>query len=129
MVGFLSRRHNGKGPHLTLRGESPDFSQVVAGNLGFLLSYDGDLRDSLVLPQESQVSMLVRGFSVFLSSCCRVLGPHLELRLEPQVSSPVLTGISGISVEFQQGRKALSSAQTHKSALLSSCNSGVRLPV
>ena len=37
-VGFFLRRHSGKGPHFALRGESPVFSQVVAGNLGFLLS-------------------------------------------------------------------------------------------
>ena len=58
-VGFLSRHHSGKGPHLTLRGESPGFSRVVAGNLGFLSSYIGDLRDPLVLPQESPVSIPV----------------------------------------------------------------------
>ena len=56
-VGFLLRCRSGKGPHLTLRGESPSFSRVAAGNLGFLLSYNGDLRDLLVLPQVSQVSM------------------------------------------------------------------------
>ena len=37
-------------PHLALRGESPGFSRVTAGNMGFLSSYDGDLRDPLVLP-------------------------------------------------------------------------------
>ena len=31
-----------------LREESPAFSLFVAGNLGFLSSYDGDLRDPLV---------------------------------------------------------------------------------
>ena len=56
-VGFLSRCHSRKWPHLVLRGESPGFSRVVAGNLGFLLDYDRDLRDLLVLPQESQVTM------------------------------------------------------------------------
>ena len=73
-----------------MRGESPGFSRVVAGNEGFLLSYDGDLRDLLVLPQESLVCMQVeRGLSGFLSSRCQVLSPHLKLRLEPRVSSPV----------------------------------------
>ena len=80
-VGFLSRHHSGKGLHLTLRGESPGFSVVVARNLGFLSSYNGYLRDPLVLPQESPVSMQVaKGLSGFLSSQCRILGPHLELR-------------------------------------------------
>ena len=73
--------HSRKGPHLMLRGESPGFSQVTAGNLVFLMSYDGDLRDPLVWPQESPVSMrVVMGFSGVLSSRCRVLGPHLSLR-------------------------------------------------
>ena len=56
-VGFLSRRHSGKGPHLALSGESHGFSRVAAGNLGFLSSYDRGLRNPLVWPQESPVSM------------------------------------------------------------------------
>ena len=45
-------------------------------------------------PQERPVSMrVVRGLSGFLSSQCRGLCPHLELRPEPEVSSPVLTWI------------------------------------
>ena len=95
-LGFLSRCCSGKGPHLALRGEFPGFSRVGAGNLRFLLSYDRDLRDLLVLPQESPVSMRVaRGLPGFPSSQCRGGGPHLELRPEPQVSSPVLTWILG----------------------------------
>ena len=50
-VGFLSRRRSRKGPHLALRGESPGFSQVTAGNVDFLSSYNRKLRDPLVLPQ------------------------------------------------------------------------------
>ena len=91
-VGFLSRRFSGKGPHLALRGESPGFARVAAGNLGFLLSYGRDLREPLVLPQESPVSMRIARHPLgFLSSLCRVLGPHLKLKPEPQGSSPVLT--------------------------------------
>ena len=102
-VGFLSRCCSRKGPHLTLRGESPGFSRVEARNLGFLSSCDGDLRDQLVLPQESQVSIrVVRGLSGFLSSLCRDIGPHLGLRPEPQVSSPVLTWISGYLWNFNK---------------------------
>ena len=56
-VGFVSRSRSGKGPHLALREESPGFSPVAAGNLGFLLSYDGEFSDLLVLPQEGPVSM------------------------------------------------------------------------
>ena len=67
-VGFLLRHHSGKEPHLTLKVKS-GFSRVAAGILGFLSSYDGDLREALVLPQESQVSMrAAKGLSGFLSS-------------------------------------------------------------
>ena len=103
-VGFLSRHYSGKGPHHVLRGRSPVFSQVVAGNLRFLSSCDGDLKDLLMLPQESQVSLRVaRGFSRFPSSRCRGLGPHLELRPEPQFSSPVMTWISVFLWSFNRG--------------------------
>ena len=71
-VGFLWRHCSGKGPHLTLRGESRVFSRVVAGSLGFLSSCHGDLRDQLVLPQSGKVSFrVVRDTSGFLLSHCR----------------------------------------------------------
>jgi len=55
----------------------------------------------LVLSQLSQVSVQVaRGLSEFLFSRCRGIGPHLELRLEPQGSSPVLPWISGFLWSF-----------------------------
>ena len=38
---------------------------------------------------------VVRDLSGFLLSWCRGIGPYLELRQEPQCSSPVLTWISG----------------------------------
>ena len=102
-MGFLLRPHGGKGPHLALRGESPGFSRVAAANLGFLSSYDGDLRDPLVGQQESPVSMrAVRDGSGFFCSNCRGQGPHLELRPEPQVSSPMLTCISGFLWSFHR---------------------------
>ena len=44
-------------PQLAITGDSRGFSRVVAGSLGFLLSYDGELREPLVLPQESPVSI------------------------------------------------------------------------
>ena len=103
-MGYHSRRHSKKVPHLALRGESSGFSRVAAGNLRFLSSYDGDLRDPLVLPQESPVFMRVaRGLSEFLSSLCQVLSTHLNLRLEPQGSSPVLTRIFGFLWSFHRG--------------------------
>ena len=93
---FFLRRCSRKGPHLIWRGEYPGFSQVAAENLLFLSNYDGDLVDSLVLPHKSQVFMQVlRGLSGFLSSRCSGLSHQLEVRPEPQCSSPVLTWILG----------------------------------
>ena len=67
-------------------------------------SCDGDLRELLMVPMGSQESFrVVRGLSGFLSSRCRGIGPHLELRLEPQGSSPVLTWISGFLWSFNRG--------------------------
>ena len=98
--GISLQCHSGKGPHLALRGESPGFSRVTPETLGFFSSYYLDFRDPLVLPQEGQVFRQVsRGLSGFLSSQCRVLGPHLKLRLQPQCSYPGLTWI-GVPMEF-----------------------------
>jgi len=101
-VEFLSSRCSGKGPNLALMGESPRFSRVASGRLEFLLSCDRDLRDPFMLPWEIQVSIPVtRRLSGFLSSRCRGIGPHLELRMEHQGSSPVLTwslGSYGVSI-------------------------------
>ena len=106
-VVFLSRHCFGKGPHLALRGESRGFSRVRAVGLGFLSSCDGDFRDPLVLPQKIQVSFRVaRGRLGFLSSWCRGLEPHLELRQETQGSSPALTEISGFHWTFHWGARS-----------------------
>ena len=92
-MGFFSRLFRGKGPQPALRGESPGFSLVV---VGFLSSYDGDLRDLLMGPQGGPVSTRVaRGPLGYLCSWCWVRGPHLEFRPVTQVSSPGLTWISG----------------------------------
>ena len=52
-VGFISRRHNRKGHQLALTGESPGFSPFTSR---FLLSYDWDLREPLVVLQVGPVS-------------------------------------------------------------------------
>ena len=68
------------------------------------LSCDRDLTEPLILSLASQESFrVVRGLSGFLSSWCRGLGPHPELRLETQDSSPVLTWISGFLWRFPWG--------------------------
>ena len=163
MLSGLCRR---KWPHLTLTGESPGFSRVAAGGLGFLSKYheelreplvfnsgklnlhsscegecgsalesqqgnqasihveggisrsfsscgrklwvpsscDGDLRELLMVPMGSQESFrVVRGLLGFLWGQCNGRGSHLQLRQEPQVSSPVLTWISGCVCSFKQG--------------------------
>ena len=82
----LQSRHGIRPQHM-LKGEYRVISRVVAGHLEFLSSCDGDLTNPLMLPQESQVSILVvRGVSGFLSRRCKGIGPHLELRLDLSLS-------------------------------------------
>ena len=64
-MGFLSRRCKEKGPHLAMTGEPRGFSRVVAG----FSSYDGELREPLVLAQ---------GSPIFHSSCEGKRGIALE---------------------------------------------------
>lgn len=116
-VGGTSRHCRGKRPHLLLRGESPAFSVVAAGN-GVPLIYDMALRDRLVLPQESQVSKRVaRGLSGIFSSRCWGLGPYLELRPTPGLLSRAEMDLR-VPMEFQQGIQASSPVETCKSAFL-----------
>ena len=71
-------------------------------------SCDGDLRELLMVPMGSQVSFhVVRG-----------RGPHLQLRWEPQDSSPFLTWILGCVCSFKQGVR--SRLRLRHGALLSS---------
>ena len=51
-MGFLSRHCKEKGPHLPITGEPHGFSRVVAG----FSSYDGELREPLVLAQGRPIS-------------------------------------------------------------------------
>ena len=107
-MGFFSGLFRGKGPQPALRGESPGFSLVA---VGFLSSYDRDLRDPLMGPQGGPVSTrFVRGPSGFLCSLCRGRSPHLELRSEPQVSSPGLTWISVFLWGIHRGVRCVWSA-------------------
>ena len=67
-------------------------------------SCDGDLRELLMVPMGSQESFqVVRSLSGFLWGWCNGRGPHLQLRREPQGSSPVLTWILGCVCSFKQG--------------------------
>ena len=101
--------------------------------VGFFSSYNGELRDRIVGPQGGPVSTRIsRAPYGFLCNRCRGQGPHLELRPEPQGSSPVLTWISGFLWSFNSGaspRLAQTWCQTCKCNLLSSKKSSVMLPV
>jgi len=52
-----------------MTGESRGFSRVVAGSLGFVSIYDGELREPPMLPKRSPVSIRVAMGSV---DCFRV---------------------------------------------------------
>ena len=127
--GIFLKMLQRKGPHLALRGECPCFSQVVAGYLKFLSSSDRDLRDPLIFHAKSQASIRVAsGFSGFLSSWCRGIGPPwVEAGTSGLLSRSDMA--LGVPMGFQQGSQASSCVETWKSALLSRCKTGVRLPV
>ena len=55
--------------------------------------------------------------------------PHLELKWETQGSSPILMGILGFHIDFQQGIQVSSCVEALNSAFLSSCKKAVRYPV
>ena len=103
-MGFLSRRRSRKEPHLALRGEYSGLSRVAAASVGFLLSYDGDLRGPLVLPEENPDSFRVAmGISGFLSSPDRGLGPYLEFVAGTSGFCSKANIDLGVPMEFQQG--------------------------
>ena len=69
-----------------------------------LSTYDGELRDPLMWPQERPVFMqIARSLSGFLSRRSWVLSPRLELRTDPKISSPVLTWILGLLWSLYRG--------------------------
>ena len=117
-VGFLSTLHTRKGPHLRLSGESAGFSEVAAGNLEFLSSYDVDLRDPLVWPLKVQSPYKVEWGSQ----------DSLQNQPGPRSSSGVEAGTSGflasadmdlgVLLEFPQGSHSSSCVKTCKSGLL-----------
>ena len=75
-MGFLSRCCSGKRHHLMMTGEPLGISRVVAG----FSSYEGELREPLVVHQGSRISNRVARVSWgLLSSHCRANRPHLGL--------------------------------------------------
>ena len=79
-----------------MTGESRGFFRVVVQSVGFLLSYDGELRELLVCPQVSPVSIrVVRGSAALLSTHGRGVGPQDALKGEPRGFSRVAAGNPG----------------------------------
>ena len=69
-----------------------------------LSTYDGDLRDPLLWPQERPVPMRVAlELSGFLSRRCQGLRPCVESVPEPEDSSPLLTYILGYFWSLPRG--------------------------
>ena len=123
-VGFLSRRHSGKGPHLTLKGESPGISRVAAGNsvpLELCWGSQGPAHGA-------------SGKSSLQVSCERPTGIPLQSLPGPRSSSGVEAGTSGflssadmdfgVPLEFQQWSQS-SSRVRHASALSSPARKAV----
>ena len=128
-MGFLSKRCSRKGPHLALRGESPDFSRVAPANLGFLSSYDGDLRDHSWGLGKSSIHASCEGpLGIPLKSLPRQI---FSSGVAPRTSGFFSSAIIGLGVplEFPQGCQASSHVETCKSPLLLRWKSSFRLPV
>ena len=125
-VGFLSRCHNGKRPHLAWREESLVFLEMHQVHLKLQWIPQGPAR-------------VASGKSSLHTSYEGCLGIPLWLHPGPRSSSGVEARTSGflsradmdlgISLEFPQGGLASSHVEICKSALLSSWKSSVRFPV
>ena len=90
---------------------------------------EGDISELLMVPMHShEYFCVVRGLCGLLWGRCNGRWPHLELRQEPQGSSPVLTWILGC-MQFQTGSQDSTCVEAWNSAFLSSCKSGFSPPV
>ena len=76
-----------------MKGVSQGVSRVAAGSLGSLELRRGVQESFHVVSGKSGILSCCEGLSGVLSSWCRGIGPHLELRRETQTSSPVLIWI------------------------------------
>ena len=89
--------------------------------MGFLSNCDRDLRDPLVLPQRSQVSIQVaRGTWGFLSSGCPRIGLCLAFSRETQCSSPGVRDLE-LPIKVQLGSQDSSGVEAWNSEFLLSC--------
>ena len=113
--------------HVT--GESPGFFRVVAGGLGFLSRYHGELREPLVLPRGSQVSIRVaRGSAGLLWSHGRGMRPQVSWKGESQgVSRGAAVSLG--SLELPRGPEGASNLDSGKSGLLWSFEGPLGIPL
>ena len=127
--GLLLRHFNNKGPHLTWTGESHGLSPAAAAGLGFLSRYHGELREPLVLPQASQVSVRVARVSPdVLWGHGRVIKPHFAWKGE----SPCVSRVAARSVgspELPRGPEGASHVVSGKSGIRSSCEGSLGIPL
>ena len=111
-----------------LKGESPCFSQVAAGNLEFLSSYDRDIRHGVVSGKSSLHASYEGPLGIPLQS---LPGSRSSSGAETSTSDFLSSADMnlGVRMELPQGTQASSHVEICKSVLLSSCNNRVRLPV
>ena len=127
---MLWSHRRGIRPHFSWKGDSPCVSRVAVRSVGSLelrsevwvpSSCHRELREPFILLLGSQESVrVVKGLSGFLSSWCRGLGPHLELRWETRGSPRVVMGILGSS-QIVMGISRNCSGCLGESGLLPSC--------
>ena len=93
-----------------------------------LLTYDGNLRDSLWWPQERPFRMVFHvGLSGFLSRRCWGLRPCVHSLPEPEDSNPVLTWNLGYFCSLPNGVSPRLELE-HALGFLPDCSSNVPLP-
>ena len=126
---MLSRCCRRQGPHLALTGESLGLSRVAAGGLRFLSRYHEELREPLVLPQGSQVSIQVaRASAGVLWSHGRGIRPQFAWKGESQGVSLVAAGSVG-SLELPRGPEGASHVVSGKSGILLSYEGCLGIPL
>ena len=119
--GLHSRRCKRKGPHLALIWESCGLSQVAAGGLGFLCRYHREIREPLVLPQGSQISIRVARASAGVAWFHgRGIRPQFAWKRDSQGVSRVVAG-SAVSPELPRGPEGASQVVSGNLGILSCC--------
>ena len=97
--------------------------------MGFLSRYHGELRQPLMLPLGSQVSIRVARVSMgVLWSHGRGIRPQFALKGESQGVSRVAAGSVG-SLELPRGPEGASYVVSGKSRILSSCEGPLGIPL